>query len=66
MVLVKMMYSGHGNTLPCFQAGDKCIEELYARFNPKIDDDDGALNVFTQELINTALNNYRTHWYDKF
>jgi hypothetical protein len=48
-----MMYVGHGSALPCFKAGDKCIDSLYNRFNPKIEDkDDGAINIFTQNLIN--------------
>lgn len=41
------MYAGHRDTLPCFQAGDKAIEALINRFNPMLDDDDGALNIFT-------------------
>jgi len=28
MILVKMMYAGHGTTLPCFEAGEKAILEL--------------------------------------
>jgi phosphatidylinositol 4-kinase len=47
MVLVKMMYAGHGSTLPCFKAGEKAVTDMYKRFNPEVDDDDGALNIYT-------------------
>jgi len=47
------MYSGHKEYLPCFKGGDVAIQELYDRFNPVIDEShDGALNIFTQNLIN--------------
>jgi len=61
-----MMYSGHSNTLPCFKGGERGMQELIERFNPRIDDEDGTLNIFTQNLINKALNDYRTRWYDKY
>ncbi|EGR29036.1 phosphatidylinositol 4-kinase, putative [Ichthyophthirius multifiliis] len=46
LILVKMMYSGHGLTLPCFIKGEKCIFDLHERFNPKNVSNDGELSVF--------------------
>lgn len=28
LILVKMLYSGHGSSLPCFEGGDDAINEL--------------------------------------
>jgi len=45
-----MMYSGQRQTLPCFKAGDRVIQELENRLNPlKGQDDDGKLNIFIQK-----------------
>ncbi|CAD8050668.1 unnamed protein product [Paramecium sonneborni] len=65
LLLVEMMYTGHGTTLPCFQKGDQAIKELYARFNPKVKSD-AELYVHVQSLINKSLDNWRARWYDKF
>ncbi len=39
-----MMFSGHGDTLPCFQKGEEAIQQLEERFNPRVQEKD--LNVF--------------------
>jgi phosphatidylinositol 4-kinase len=36
LLLVKMMYSGHGYTLPCFEKGEQAIYDLERRFNPPV------------------------------
>lgn len=65
LILVKMMYSGHGTTLPCFKRGQQCITDLEKRLNPRAKTD-AELYVFTQNLINESLDNWRARWYDKF
>ncbi|CAD8133838.1 unnamed protein product [Paramecium octaurelia] len=65
LLLVEMMYTGHGTTLPCFQKGEQALKELYARFNPRVKSD-AELFVHVQELINHSLDNWRARWYDKF
>ncbi|CAD8184130.1 unnamed protein product [Paramecium pentaurelia] len=65
LLLVKMMYSGHGYTLPCFSKGEIAIHDLESRFNPPCSND-GEISVFTQNLINQSLDNWRAKWYDKF
>lgn len=32
LLLVKMMYSGHGTTLPCFKKGKRTLVSLETRF----------------------------------
>lgn len=46
LLLVDMMYTGHGTTLPCFQKGEAAIKDLEARFNPRVASD-AELYVFT-------------------
>ena len=46
ITIVKMVYSGHGENLPCFKEGDRSIKELESRLSP---DSDGQLNVFVQK-----------------
>jgi len=65
MLLVEMMYTGHGTTLPCLKKGEIAIRELESRFNPRVVSD-AELFVFTQNLINASLDNWRAKWYDKF
>ncbi|CAD8065540.1 unnamed protein product [Paramecium sonneborni] len=65
LLLVEMMYTGHGTTLPCFSKGELALKELEDRFNPRTTSD-AELFVFVQELINKSLDNWRARWYDKF
>lgn len=46
MLLVEMMYTGHGTTLPCLKKGEIAIRELENRFNPRVASD-AELYVFT-------------------
>lgn len=39
MLLVEMMYTGHGTTLPCLQKGEEALRALEARFNPRVASD---------------------------
>ncbi|EGR27463.1 phosphatidylinositol 4-kinase, putative [Ichthyophthirius multifiliis] len=66
LILVKMLYSGHGTTLPCFQKGELCIQELVQRFNPPNVTNDGDLSIHCNMLINQSLDNWRARWYDKW
>ncbi|CAK62421.1 unnamed protein product (macronuclear) [Paramecium tetraurelia] len=65
LLLVEMMYTGHGTTLPCFQKGEVALKELENRFNPRVASD-AELFVYVQGLINKSLDNWRARWYDKF
>ena len=50
------MYSGHGQSLPCFKTGEKSIIDLEERFNPPMKDVDGELNIFTQKFVFSIFN----------
>ncbi|CAD8156732.1 unnamed protein product [Paramecium pentaurelia] len=65
LLLVEMMYTGHGTTLPCFAKGELALKELEDRFNPRVASD-AELFVYVQGLINKSLDNWRARWYDKF
>lgn len=62
LILVKMLYSGHGPTLPCFEKGEQCIMDLENRFNPKDVSNDGEMSLHCNMLINSALDNWRARW----
>ncbi|EDK31559.2 phosphatidylinositol 3-kinase (macronuclear) [Tetrahymena thermophila SB210] len=66
LILVKMLYSGHGLTLPCFEKGEQCILDLEQRFNPPNISNDGELSMHCNMLINQSLDNWRARWYDKW
>lgn len=62
IMLVKMMYSSHGESMPCFKKGINCIDDLVRRFEPPTED----ITMHCQNLINESLDNWRARWYDKF
>ena len=66
LILVEMMYCGHGNKLPCFEAGQKTIAELRQRFIPRPNMKKRDYMEHVDQLISQSLDNWRTNWYDKF
>lgn len=66
LILVKMMYSSSGATMPCFEKGELAIKDLESRFNPPEIMNDLLLSEHCQKLINLSLDNWRTRWYDKW
>ncbi|CAD8153192.1 unnamed protein product [Paramecium octaurelia] len=64
LLLVKMMYSGHKNSMPCFKRGDKSITQLEERFY--LQEENQRLNVICQNIINSSIDNWRAKWYDKY
>ena len=66
LILVEMMYCGHGNNLPCFEAGQKTIQELRQRFIPRPGMKKRDYIAHVDTLISQFLDNWRTNWYDKF
>ncbi|KRX07569.1 Protein kinase-like domain [Pseudocohnilembus persalinus] len=57
MILAKMMFSGHGSTLPCFEAGEQAIKDLEQRFNPPGIQTEQQLYNHTQQYMNLFENN---------
>ena len=65
-ILVDMMYSSHGTSLPCFARGESVILELKNRFHPKPRMKAHDYLKHVDELIEYSLDNWRTKWYDKY
>ncbi len=66
LMLVEMMYCGHGNNLPCFLKGQDTIEELRQRFIPRKNMNKRDYISHVDKLIESSIDNWRTKWYDKF
>jgi phosphatidylinositol kinase/protein kinase (PI-3 family) len=78
LILVEMMYCGHGNKLPCFEKGklnknniliyigQTAIEELRSRFIPKLNMKTRDYMRHVDTLIEQSIDNWRTKWYDKY
>lgn len=66
VILVEMMYCGHGHHLPCFLKGEKTIEDLKQRFVPAENMDKQDCMAFVDKLIEGSIDNWRTKWYDRF
>lgn len=66
LILVEMMYCGHGNKLPCFEKGNDTIDELRKRFIPKNNMKTRDYIKLVDSLIEQSIDNWRTKWYDKY
>ena len=64
-LLVDMMIDGHGD-LPCWQGRPRdAAAEFRQRFQPQLATD-AAAGAFVNSLIDSAMNIWRTNWYDKY
>ena len=66
IILVEMMWCGHGKNLDCFEKGQEAINELKLRLNPKENMKKNDINRIVDDLINQSVDNWRTKWYDIF
>ena len=66
IILVEMMWCGHGKNLDCFEKGQEAINELKNRLNPKENMKKSDINRLVDDLINQSADNWRTRWYDIF
>jgi phosphatidylinositol kinase/protein kinase (PI-3 family) len=66
LILVEMMFCGHGKNLPCFQNQEYTIEALKYRFKPKPGMKKHDYMRHVDELIEQSIDNWRTRWYDRF
>jgi phosphatidylinositol 4-kinase len=64
IILVEMMWCGHGKKLDCFEKGQEAINELKARLNPKADIKKSDINRIVDDLISQSAENWRTKCYD--
>lgn len=66
LMLVKMMYTSSGMSMPCFAKGEQTITAMEQRINPEGVNNDLLLNEHCQQLINQSLDNWAAKWYDRF
>ena len=66
VILVEMMWCGHGKNLGCFEGGQETIDELKKRLNPKDYMSKRGVMKFVDYLIGQSVDNWRTKWYDIF
>lgn len=66
IILVEMMWCGHGKNLPCFQNQQMTITDLKNRLNPRPGMKKTEKYKFVDELIGQSVDNWRTKWYDIF
>ena len=66
IILVEMMWCGHGRNLDCFEKGQEAINELKLRLSPKECNKKADLFKFVDKLIGQSVDNWRTKWYDIF
>ena len=66
VILVEMMWCGHGKKLDCFEKGQEAINELKLRLNPKDGKYKKDIFKFVDKLIGQSVDNWRTKWYDIF
>ena len=66
IILVEMMWCGHGKNLDCFEKGQEAINELKARLNPRDKMTPKEMNSLADELIDQSVENWRTKMYDIF
>ena len=66
VILVEMMWCGHGKKLGCFEGGQETIDELKNRLNPKDYMSKRGVMKYVDDLIGQSVDNWRTKWYDIF
>ena len=66
IILVEMMWCGHGKKLDCFEKGQEAIDQLKMRLNPKEDINKKDIFKHVDNLIGQSVDNWRTKWYDIF
>lgn len=66
LILVEMMYCGHGKNLPCFELKEQTIELLKQRFYPRKNMTKHDYMGHVDQLIGQSIDNWRTRWYDRF
>ena len=66
IILVEMMWCGHGKKLGCFEGGQETIDALKKRLNPKDYISKKNIRKLVDDLIGQSVDNWRTKWYDIF
>jgi phosphatidylinositol 4-kinase len=65
-LLLEMLRSGVGSSLPCFSAGEEAVIALKARLSPRPKMTGVECATYMNSLIDESLLNWRTRWYDRY
>jgi phosphatidylinositol 4-kinase B len=66
IMMVDMVRTGAGQSLPCFVAGDEAISGLRKRLLPEKNMNHAACKKYINSLIDESLDHWSTRCYDKF
>jgi len=66
IILVEMMWCGHGKNLDCFERGQEAINNLKTRLSPQENMKKNDINRIVDELISQSVDNWRTKMYDVY
>jgi len=66
ILLLEMLRTGVGSSLPCFSAGEETVIALKARLNPRPKMTGVDCATYINSLIDESLLNWRTKWYDRY
>ena len=65
ILMVEMMRTGSGASLPCFVAGEGAVDELRNRLVPFGEMSKAKCKKYINQLIDTSLDHWTTRWYDR-
>jgi phosphatidylinositol 4-kinase len=66
VLLVEMLRTGTGASMPCFIGGEEAVIELRRRLTPRSKMSDTDCRDYINQLIDESLGNWRTRWYDRY
>mmetsp|Transcript_27364 Transcript_27364/g.49251 ORF Transcript_27364/g.49251 Transcript_27364/m.49251 type:complete len:771 (-) Transcript_27364:140-2452(-) len=66
VLLVEMLRTGTGATMPCFIGGEQAVIELRRRLTPRSKMSETDCRDYINQLIDESLGNWRTRWYDRY
>lgn len=65
-ILLEMMRTGSGASLPCFIGGEQAMLDLRERFNPREEMSSSDCREYINRLIDESLDHWTTRWYDRY
>jgi phosphatidylinositol 4-kinase len=66
VLLVEMLRTGTGASMPCFIGGEQAVIEIRQRLTPRSGMTDTDNRDYINQLIDESLGNWRTRWYDRY
>ena len=65
-MLLEMMRTGSGASLPCFVGGEQAMLDLRERFNPREEMSTSDCREYINRLIDESVDHWTTRWYDRY